>query len=397
MAQLTLGMAQTGPREVLGCGHPTLARGARRCQGHGSNHGTARGAGTTPRTGPGSAGGQRPVSMGGCSPPRAPPLPTPGPHHPHFPTEAAGQGWCCPGDAKRQRQTVPRSRSRSGDRDVCHSSLSSLGVNAGKEIAWFLPNTNFYLDSGSFAAPPPARAGCRLAPFPPAHSTTVLSSLPAPPVPCWAFLPFVSRSRRAPARPAGALGLRHSIRRNLGRWLESPLPFPKVPSPGCPLQLSSHGVQQALGEPGPTGVPTTAPPRLGFWGQDPPGLAARTWVLTPASARSLRAHVLPPLTAPRHERRAGRGAQPCQAHTRRALRGLRAPPPAPARVGLQGRGMLRGSATRSARLQFMVLEGKAAARRGTRAQAREEGRGGRGLAGGAASVPSSSSSFSALS
>lgn len=38
--------------------------------------------------------------------------------------------------------------------------------------------------------------------------------------------------------------------------------------------------------------------------------------------------------------------------------------------------MLRGSATtRSARLQFMVLEGKAAARRGVRAQAQEEGRG----------------------
>lgn len=71
LALLTLGTAQTGPQEVLGSGHPTLARGTRHCRGHGSNHGTARGTGTAPRTGPGSTGGQRPSSMGGCSPPRA--------------------------------------------------------------------------------------------------------------------------------------------------------------------------------------------------------------------------------------------------------------------------------------------------------------------------------------
>lgn len=88
-AQLMLGMAQTGPREVLGSGHPTLAQGS---QHHSWNHGTARGTSTAPKTGPGSTGGQRPSSMGGCSPLRGrspsdtgtPPL--------IFPPKAAGQG-----------------------------------------------------------------------------------------------------------------------------------------------------------------------------------------------------------------------------------------------------------------------------------------------------------------
>lgn len=92
-AQLTLGMAQTGPQEVLGSGHPTLAQGS---QHHSWNHGTARGTSMAPKTGPGSTGGQRPSSMGGCSPPRARSPPNTGTPHPHPPPRSSQAGVMLP-------------------------------------------------------------------------------------------------------------------------------------------------------------------------------------------------------------------------------------------------------------------------------------------------------------
>lgn len=65
------GRHRQGHRRCWAQGTQPLPEALGTAEGTAPNHGTARGTGTAPRTGPGSTGGQRPSSMGGCSPPRA--------------------------------------------------------------------------------------------------------------------------------------------------------------------------------------------------------------------------------------------------------------------------------------------------------------------------------------